>query len=57
MVILDLKLSGREKGQSRIFVSIVDLEADKLVIIIISEQIRPWYEAQLSEKQNEFRKS
>ena len=58
VVILGLKLYGRGKDQSRILVRIEDLAIVwKLIINIILERIKPWYETQLSEEQNGFKKT
>ena len=63
-VILDLKLSGREKGQSRITIEYgnhrglnIWSTVWKLIINIILERIRAWYAKQVSKEQNEFRRN
>ena len=63
-VILDLKLSGREKGQSRITIEYgnhrglnIGSTVCKLIINIILERIRAWYAKEVSKEQNEFRRN
>ena len=56
-VILVLKLSGMEKGQSQHRGLRIGSIVCKLIINIILERIRPWYETKLLKKQNGFRRN